>query len=341
MDKTPEIEIVIPTYNRLSYLRLALKSALKQNYENYIVTVVDSASNDGTMEFLNGIKSDKLRVVHFEDNLGISGNWNRALKVTNAQLVGIFHDDDIMLPQFILRQIDMFNSNPDLVLCHTAGEVISGDGKVIFKRKLDWPLVTDGKKFVTRLLTESALVPIPPSVVLNRKLLPADFAFETKFPAMVDLVAWIQAARRGKVGYIDIPLVQYRIHETQTTNSILKSYPEKLRQRELFYEFMQLELIDRLDYTASKAQNAAWSYFSNAISSDLLSLSNFDGSALTKAKVVIDCGMRHPKLWLSMRFWVSALFTVIAHGGVVKAVKRTRNWLREGRVFTRFFFYEK
>lgn len=329
MTQLPDIEIVIPTYNRLPYLRLALNSALAQNYGNFIVTVVDSASNDGTQEFLKEVVSDKLRVVRFENNLGISGNWTRALKVADGRLVSIFHDDDIMLPDFVSQQIQMFSTHPDVVFSHTAGEVISSQDEVMFLRKLDWPLVTDGKEFVTRVLTEDALVPIPPSVVVNRTLLPSNFEFDADFPAMVDLVAWIQAARYGKIGYIAAPLVQYRVHGSQTTNSILARYPEKMRQREAFFDLMRSELVESCGYTTARASKAAWRYFSRAISKDILNIWAFGSSIQSKVKVVFVCGGQHPKLWLSPRFVGAAMFVLVAPANAAGVAKRLKNRLRK------------
>lgn len=332
MTQRPDIEIVIPTYNRLPFLRFALASALAQNYENFKVTVVDSASNDGTLEFLKGVISDRLRVVRFEDNLGVSGNWTRAFKIAEAPLVSIFHDDDIMLPDFILQQVQMFATHPEVVLSHTAGEVISSKGEVIFPRKLDWPPVAGREEFVKRILTEDALIPIPPSVVLNRTLLPSTFEFSSDYPAMVDLVAWIQAARYGKVGYIAAQLMQYRVHEAQGTNFVLRRYPEKIRQREGFCELMRSELVESCGYTKARARKAAWRYFSRAISKDLLNLSILESNILCKAKVVFFCGLQHPKLLLSPRFVSAAMFALIAPANAAEIAKRLKNRLRKERI---------
>lgn len=325
MIQKADIEIVIPTHNRLPYLQLALESVLAQNYSNFTVTVVDSASSDGTLEFLQSVRCDRLRVVRFEDNLGISGNWTRALQTAEARLISIFHDDDIMLPDFVSRQVQMFSLHPDVVLSHTAGEVISERNEVLFFRKHNWPLVTDGKIFVERVLTEDALVPIPPSVVLNRTFLPETYGFDVNFPAMVDLVAWIQAARYGKIGYISEPLVQYRIHASQTTNLILTSYPKKMRQRELFFDLMRSELIENCRYTEIQAKKAAWKYFSRAVSNDLLRISFYAGNFSSKVKIILYFGARRPKLFLSAWFVGAAILSLTAPKSVIEVAKIIKN----------------
>lgn len=311
MTQMPDIEIVIPTYNRLPYLRLALNSALAQNYDNFNVTVVDSGSNDGTLEFLKEITSDKLRVVRFEDNLGIVGNWTRAILTAKANLVSIFHDDDILKPDFAEQQVQMFKANPELILCHTGAEVVNSEGDFLFLRISDWPLVTSGSEFTERLLTEDGLVPVPPSVVINRSLLNSSVEFSEEFLSFLDLVEWIKISRQGKIGYIDQPLVEYRIHAAQGQNAVLNGYLEKLAQRVRFRGFMQNELVERCDYTSNQAQSKAWRYFSRAVTSDLVNISANGASTSLKARIFFDFSRSHPRLLLSPRFLFRGALAVI------------------------------
>lgn len=325
----PDIEIVIPTYNRLSYLRIALASALNQRSENFRVTIVDSGSTDGTDDFLEGLASDKLRIVRFKDNLGVAANWTRAFAVAEASLVSFFHDDDIMHPDFVSHQIQMFRANPDMVLCHTAAEVVNADGDILFLRSANWPPVTGGEEFTKRVLTEDGLVPVPPSVVINQALLPSAPAFSSKYLALLDLVEWIKVSRHGKVGYIKEPLVQYRLHGSQTQNIVLSRYSEKLNQRERFFDFMRNELVDRNEFTLTLANHAAWRYFSRALTSDLMNISALGASILFKVEFVSICGGQHPKLWLSPRFLGIALFAVLVPAKVIEWAKKSVKVIRQ------------
>ncbi len=42
----PKVSILIPAYNRPHYLKLALKSALNQTYENIEIIISDDSTND-------------------------------------------------------------------------------------------------------------------------------------------------------------------------------------------------------------------------------------------------------------------------------------------------------
>ncbi len=45
---TPKFSVIIPTYNRASYLRQSLESVFAQTYKNTEVIVVNDGSDDNT-----------------------------------------------------------------------------------------------------------------------------------------------------------------------------------------------------------------------------------------------------------------------------------------------------
>ena len=52
---SPEFSIIIPTYNRLEFLKKAVSSVVAQTHSDYEVIVVDDGSTDGTMEYLGSL----------------------------------------------------------------------------------------------------------------------------------------------------------------------------------------------------------------------------------------------------------------------------------------------
>ena len=85
--------ILVCTFNRLEYLKRCIASLLEIDFPEYEVIIVDDGSNDGTKEFLDNIKNDKIKVVHHERNQGICAAKNTGIKHANFDIIACTDDD--------------------------------------------------------------------------------------------------------------------------------------------------------------------------------------------------------------------------------------------------------
>ena len=77
-----EASVIIPVKDRVSTIKDAVESALRQETTfNYNVIVVNNHSTDGTTELLNSFSDPRLIVLEVgeEELLGIGGCWNKAV----------------------------------------------------------------------------------------------------------------------------------------------------------------------------------------------------------------------------------------------------------------------
>ena len=58
--------IIIPTYNDLSNLKICLKGLFRQNFDNFEIIVINDASTDGTLDYLDSLKKKKFINIQFE-----------------------------------------------------------------------------------------------------------------------------------------------------------------------------------------------------------------------------------------------------------------------------------
>lgn len=93
----PLISITIPCY-RKELLKQAVDSALNQDFgDSYEIVIIDNDSDDKTNSFLDyvkGLKSDKIRYYKNKKNIGIFGNWNRCIQLARADYMVFLHADD-------------------------------------------------------------------------------------------------------------------------------------------------------------------------------------------------------------------------------------------------------
>ena len=98
----PLISIVIPTRNRLYYLKDTLKSVLDQRSPDIEIIVADNATQDGTREYLASL-GDAIRVVRSETPLSMSDNWDKALAEVRGDWVTFCGDDDCLMPDYVVE----------------------------------------------------------------------------------------------------------------------------------------------------------------------------------------------------------------------------------------------
>ena len=92
----PKVSIGIPTYNRSSYLKTAIDSALCQTYNNLEIIVSNNGSNDDTIEVLSNYTDERLTVVNHENNSGMLFNFNSCLNAATGEFFLLLSDDDIL-----------------------------------------------------------------------------------------------------------------------------------------------------------------------------------------------------------------------------------------------------
>src|ERR1019366_7503629 len=96
MSQRPKFSIIIPTYNRLDYLKQALRSVWAQTFTDYEIIVVDDGSNDGTREYLNGLWS-KLRILS-QPNSGPGAARNVGIREAQGEYIALVDSDDLWFP---------------------------------------------------------------------------------------------------------------------------------------------------------------------------------------------------------------------------------------------------
>jgi len=75
----PTVSVIIPTYNRAEFLRLAITSVLNQTFQDFEIIVVDDASEDHTHEVMNNLNDKRIKYIRHEVNKRVSAARNTGI----------------------------------------------------------------------------------------------------------------------------------------------------------------------------------------------------------------------------------------------------------------------
>ena len=95
--KNDLISVVIPTYNRASFLKRAIESVLNQTYDNVEIIIVDDSSNFETEKLCNNY-GDKIRYFRRSSKGGIPSACNFGIKNMHGDWFKMLSDDNILHP---------------------------------------------------------------------------------------------------------------------------------------------------------------------------------------------------------------------------------------------------
>jgi glycosyltransferase involved in cell wall biosynthesis len=125
----PLVSILVNNYNYGRFLSKAIDSAIKQEYQNIEVIVVDDGSADGSREIIESYGGRIIPV--YKENGGQASAFNAGFAVSKGDIICLLDSDDIFYPQKIERIASMYTKNPDIGWLFHPLDFISSDGKKV------------------------------------------------------------------------------------------------------------------------------------------------------------------------------------------------------------------
>lgn len=228
---SPLVTIAVPTMNRANLLRLTLESALNQTYRNIEILVSDNASEDGTWSLLQGVADERVRTFRRPTRLSMYDHWNELLRSASGGYFLLLSDDDILHSQAIAKMMAAFERDPSTGFVFCRGTIINSDGQEVILGQNSKPLVTAEDLMLGFFRSRLDLWPC----ALLFRLNDIRDGYPKEFPLGADAAVWMRvAARYGYATFLELMLVQYRVHRNTTVNVGLGPWQEENRNLALF-----------------------------------------------------------------------------------------------------------
>ena len=237
MVKNPTVSVIIPTYNRANLMKEAIKSVLKQTYQDFEIIVIDDGSTANIEETVKGFNNFKIRYICHTNNQGVSAARNTGIRVSRGKYIALLDSDDEWLPEKLDKQIKILqDGSPKLGVVYSDLLYIDENGKSMNKlrnRKKEGYIYED-------LLGENYVGP-PSTLLVRKECFHKVGLFDDLVDTMEDWDMSIRIAKYYIFSHIKIPLVKYRLHSNQfsknlrvkniAANRILVKYANELEIR--------------------------------------------------------------------------------------------------------------
>lgn len=214
-----QLTIALITYNRAHYLKHTIEAILKQTYKEYDLCIYDNGSNDNTREIVASFNDSRIRYVHYEINSREVAN--QAIILCHSDYLIISHDDDIMKPDMLRRQMNILKSDKKVIMVSTNMDYINESNNIIQKHV--FPIYKDTiyekYEYIKNYCVGKNYISCPTVMFRMEFIRKNMLCFKEDIGPAADTYLWFEINSHDKKIYIiKDSLYLYRIHNNQDSS---------------------------------------------------------------------------------------------------------------------------
>jgi glycosyltransferase involved in cell wall biosynthesis len=222
--QAPLVSVIIPTYDRFEYLRVAIESVLQQTYPHLEIIVADDCSPQNPQALIDSFHDPRLTLHRHATNLGNGPNIANAFLLAQGKYVASLNDDDYWHPNFIATLIQPLEANLDVAVAFCDHYIVNADGRLDLAASDE-----NSHRWGRDRLEEGVHRPFIEQALVHQSVSPASSALLRR-----DAIAWPEllsvgvywdyflaylSCRQGLGAYYcPERLTYYRIHNQSETN---------------------------------------------------------------------------------------------------------------------------
>ncbi len=93
--------VIIPLYNKESYVENTINSILNQTFTDYEVLIINDCSTDDSVAKVKPFLSEKFKLIEHSENKGLSAARNTGIQNANSDYITFLDADDLWKPTFL------------------------------------------------------------------------------------------------------------------------------------------------------------------------------------------------------------------------------------------------
>tara|TARA_B100001939_G_scaffold310873_1_gene293096 strand:- start:1666 stop:2523 length:858 start_codon:yes stop_codon:yes gene_type:complete len=246
-----KVSILLPLFNDELFVRKAISSILSNTYQEYEIIVINDGSTDSSLEIINSIKDDRIKVFN-KSNSGLIETLNYGLKKCKNEIIMRMDGDDEIDKEKISIQLSSF-SNSNSILLGTGGSIIDNMSK--FKSLVNVP---ENNTSILKKMRKMQPSIIHASIMFYKDAIIKSGGYDEKFNVAEDYELFYRLSRLGVLSNINIPL--YKIRKNEENVSVTRSRTQLLNTmiaRKLYFDPQTFKVnIEEYSKTKTEIENS-------------------------------------------------------------------------------------
>lgn len=210
MKTLPKVSVIIPCYNRGTFIAETIESVLNQSYQNIELVVVDDGCTDNSREVLEQY-GERIRILDHPGrvNKGQSAALNLGLESCDGEYIAILDSDDLFAPEKIEVQVNFLQEHTQFGLVYSNGMNINSEGKQTYAI---FPPTHRSPVGPAEVLMD-CFINLPSNALVRKSVFDIAGGFDESLRAAQDHDMVVRLLEIAPAGYLDKCLWSYRRHE--------------------------------------------------------------------------------------------------------------------------------
>lgn len=260
-----DITIFLPVYNGANYIQQAIDSVLAQTYTNWKFLIVDNCSTDNTADICKPYLADpRFSYVLNETNLGVHGNFHKALSLCDTTYFAyLSHDDIYVRPDAFAEARSHLEADPELAMVNAPVRWLDQSSQYI--PSFGVSNVGFSGKVLARDIAKASIVRcrnLYGIAVLSRTALGQKLQLDKRLHQASDVNFFVGIGGKRHVYVLQNPAYAIRFHQT---NNTLRQYDTLIDEMNTIAanHHIQLSALERMvqKINAYKVRLGKWVFY--------------------------------------------------------------------------------
>jgi len=218
----PIVTVVMPCYNHERFVSEAISSILHQTVSDIELIVVDDGSSDNSNRHIESIADPRVKHIPLARNVGASEATNIGIRASRGRYIAICNSDDVWVQTKLEKQVSVLGSCSEISAVFSDVSWINDEGQTLEVSQLPWyhnvfRRATPSRSELLRLLVEEGNFLCHPSLLIRREVYGKIGLYNNSLRQLPDLDMWVRFAQTHSLLIMPDKLVQFRIHNNNTS----------------------------------------------------------------------------------------------------------------------------
>ena len=210
--------VIIPLYNKASFIKRTIESVLCQSFEDFEIIVVNDSSTDNSLQIVQSIDDERIHI-YTKENGGVSTARNFGVENATHDIIAFLDADDIWEKDYLYTISKMVEKYPQAGIYATAyaGYI---DGLKIYESTIEslprFSLIAD---YFKESYNNGLSINITSATCIRRNIAQAMPLFRRNIKRGEDIDVWLRISLRYPMAFCNVPKMKYQVDTPSSLSS--------------------------------------------------------------------------------------------------------------------------